>query len=87
MMSHEQVTYSLIASVLHELNVQSTCFIAQEDANLMYGSSKIITLDSNDVAAIITTRTARRALRIYTEHDFINSLETGNPYSTNDVLL
>ena len=64
MMSHEQVTYSSIASVLHELNVQSTSLIAQEGANLMYSSSKIMTLDSNDVAAIITTRTARRVLRV-----------------------
>ena len=67
MMSHEQVTYSSIASVLHELNVQSTSLIAQECANLMYSSSKIMTLDRNDVAAIITTRTARRVLRVYIE--------------------
>ena len=56
MMSHEQVTDSSSASVLHELNVQSTSLIAQECSNLMYSSSKIMTLDSNDVAAIISTQ-------------------------------
>ena len=64
MMSHEQITYSSIASVLHELDIQSTSLVAQESANLMYSLSKIMTLNSNDVAAIITTRTACRVLRI-----------------------
>jgi hypothetical protein len=50
-MAHEQVTYSSIASVLHELNIQSTSLIAQECTNLIYSSSKIMTLDSNDVTA------------------------------------
>jgi hypothetical protein len=51
MMSHEQVTYTSIASVLHELNIQSTSLIAQECVNLIYSSSKIMMLDSNDAAS------------------------------------
>jgi hypothetical protein len=51
MMSPEQVTYSSIATVMHELSIQSTSLIAQECANVIYSSRKIMTLDSNDVAA------------------------------------
>jgi hypothetical protein len=72
MMAHEQVTYSSIASVLHELNVQSTSLIAQECANLIYSSNKITSLDRNDVAAIITTHTAHRVLRVYIEQIFFH---------------
>jgi hypothetical protein len=66
-MSHEQIIYSSIASVLHKFNKQSTSLIAQECANLVYSSIKIMMLDSNDVAAIITTCTARRVLRVKIE--------------------
>ena len=51
MMSHEEVTYSLTESVLHELNKQSTSLIAHECINLIDSFIKILTLDSRDVVA------------------------------------
>ena len=50
-MSHEQVIYGSIATMLHELNIQSTGLIAQECANLIDSMIKFMALDSNDVAA------------------------------------
>ena len=50
-MSHEQVTCNSFATVVHELNIQSPCLIAQECANLTDSLIKIMTLDSNDITA------------------------------------
>jgi hypothetical protein len=51
MMSHEQVIYSSIATVLHELNIQSTTLIAQECVNLIDSLIKTMTFDIDDVTA------------------------------------
>ena len=65
MISHEQVLYSSIATVLHELNRQSTSLIAQECVNLIGSLIKIMTLDSEMSQQVkITTHTAGRDLKV-----------------------
>ena len=50
-MSHEQVTYSSTATMLHELNIQLTSLIAHECVNLIDSFIKTLTLDICNVAA------------------------------------